>query len=113
MLKMLGEQEMNLVPDWKEYLDTSYYYYRDEYVDITIAYRRKRTRDHIIYGASFCHPIDQFSKKLGRKIAEGRMNKPTTNSCGEINVDKSASRFEVHDRILIHIESMYPHGPTF
>ncbi len=94
-----------------EYLDTAYFYYRDEYISITVAYRRKRTRDHVLYGAAFCHPSDQFNKKMGRAIAEGRMYKPSHKSYGSLKTLSNDTRFAVHDLILTDIEKYYPYGP--
>ena len=54
-------------------MSTNYFYYRTERYNATVAYTS--TDDNkIIFGASFCRPGDNFVKKLGRQIAEGRMN---------------------------------------
>lgn len=34
------------------------------------------SQDHPLYGAAFCHPNDQFSKRVGRKMALARALAP-------------------------------------
>lgn len=90
--------------------ETSYFYHRDDKYAITIAYKRVdddptvqgEWRCTVVYGASFCHPKDQFSKSVGRKIAEGRMN-TRGRFLGMMPWPQSSdgsTRFDVHDKIL-------------
>lgn len=42
--------------------------------------------DHITYGIAKCNPSDQFSKRIGRKLATHRcINTPTTLTQAQIN----------------------------
>jgi len=57
--------------------DVSFYYLRDfvsvrSSYNVTISYTRI-SDDVVAFGASFCASHDSFNKKLGRKIARGRM----------------------------------------
>lgn len=76
------------------YRETSYFYHRDGNYDITFAY--KRGKDHVLFGAAFCNPRDQFSKSMGRKIASGRMN----SHHDEISISPESTRFQVHDLLV-------------
>jgi len=71
-----------------------FFYHRTKRYNVTIAYRRTESNS-VIYGAAFCRPGDQFSKKLGRNIACGRMD--TYNNCIE---NPGSARWEVHESIL-------------
>ena len=78
------------------YRETSYFYHRDGSYDITFAYRR--SRDCVWFGAAFCNPKDQFSKVLGRKIAEGRMQSAANPN--HISISPESTRFQVHDMLV-------------
>ena len=89
--------------------ETSYFYHRDDNYAITIAYKRVdndcttqgKWRCTVMYGASFCHPKDQFSKAVGRKIAEGRMNTRGRFLGTMAGLSEEAqTRFAIHDKIL-------------
>lgn len=87
---------------------TSYFYHRNNGYDVTIAYKRVDDWCRVIYGASFCHPNDQFSKAIGRKIAEGRMSAYAYSlDCGP-----DVGRFGIHEKILDTLETEYDHSPS-
>ncbi len=87
------------------YRETSYFYHRDGLYDVTFAY--KRAEDHVVCGAAFCNPKDQFSKSMGRMVAEGRLNVgPRIN----VAISSDATRFQVHD-LLVEALSEYPASP--
>ena len=76
------------------YREVSYFYHRDGNYNITFAYRR--AADHVLFGAAFCSPKDQFSKSMGRKIAEGRMN-----AVGDgVEIGEEHTRFQIHDLLV-------------
>jgi len=88
------------------YRETSYFYHRDGLYDVTFAY--KRAEDHVVFGAAFCNPKDQFSKSMGRKVAEGRLNVgPKIN----VAISSDATRFQVHDLIVDSL-SEYSASPS-
>ena len=88
------------------YMETSYFYHRDGNYDVTFAY--KRSSDHVLFGAAFCNPKDQFSKSMGRKIAEGRMESAAVDS---IAIDPESTRFQVHD-MLVEALADYASSPS-
>ena len=100
------------------YQGISYFYHRDGSYDVTFAYRRGH--DTVWFGAAFCNPKDQFSKAMGRKIAEGRMEtsyeainwlaqEHLSSWC--IDIDPESTRFQVHD-MLVDALSSYPSSPS-
>ena len=88
------------------YRETSYFYHRDGNYDVTFAY--KRAEDHVVFGAAFCNPKDQFSKSMGRMVAEGRLNVgPRVN----VSINSDTTRFQVHD-LLVDALHEYPASPS-
>ena len=88
------------------YRETSYFYHRDGLYDVTFAY--KRAENHVVFGAAFCNPKDQFSKSMGRMVAEGRLDVgPKIN----VAINNETTRFQVHD-LLIEALSEYPASPA-
>lgn len=71
-----------------------YFYHRSKRYNVTVAYYRRHDNT-VAYGAAFCRPEDQFSKKRGREIAIGRLH--THNN---ILTNPGGSRWEVHEAIL-------------
>ena len=51
-----------------------YCYLRGNGRHVCIARKVDLENNKVTFGFSVCHPNDVFTKKLGRKIAEGRMN---------------------------------------
>jgi hypothetical protein len=88
------------------YRETSYFYHRDGSYDVTFAYQR--ADDHVLFGAAFCNPKDQFSKSMGRRIAEGRMGSIAVEA---IPISPESTRFQVHD-MLVSALSNYPSSPS-
>tara|TARA_Y100001963_G_C6666396_1_gene392947 strand:- start:287 stop:586 length:300 start_codon:yes stop_codon:yes gene_type:complete len=84
----------------------SYFYHNERQYKVTIAYRREHAipnrESKVIYGASFCHPSDQFNKKVGREIAEDRMN----GGDSIISMPFDSKRYEVHEAILENLSSL-------
>jgi len=78
-------------------MNTNYFYYRNNKYNVTIAYNS--SEGYVTYGASFCRPGDNFTKSLGRKIAEGRMN-----SCNKKFV-APGTRWMTHELILTDLEA--------
>jgi hypothetical protein len=87
------------------YRETSYFYHRDGNYNVTFAY--KRGDNHVLFGAAFCNPKDQFSKAMGRKIAEGRLK----SFADGIEIDPDSTRFQVHD-MLVDALSKYQSSPS-
>ena len=86
--------------------NTCYFYHNGTY-RTTIAYQRN-SDGSVSYGASFCRPTDQFTKQLGRKIAEGRMNLmvPAIKNA-------PAERWALHEEILRRLEAQeFGYVPT-
>ena len=84
-------------------LDTCFFYHRNDNWNVTVAY--SRNGNSVSYGASFCRPEDQFEKRMGRKIASGRLAlvhsaDPCWADQSLISVDDDAMRWEVHEAIL-------------
>lgn len=80
--------------------DICFFYHRNNGYDVTIAYQRLGS-DAFRYGAAFCHPEDQFDKKMGRNIATGRME-----FCSPIHTRGSnVARWQLHDRILESLDA--------
>jgi len=77
---------------------TCFFYHRSRRYNVTIAY--ERVPGGIRYGASFCNPSDQFSKRRGRHIATQRMNMVVQ----PITVSETSARWEVHEAILTSME---------
>lgn len=75
----------------------SYFYHRTNRYNVTIAYQR-RGDNTVAYGASFCRPGDQFSKRRGREIALGRMH-----THDNIISKPGSARWEVHESILLQL----------
>lgn len=71
-----------------------YFYHRSKRYNVTVAYRRRHDNT-VSYGAAFCRPEDQFVKRLGRRIAIGRMD-----TFEHVIQNPGASRWEVHEAIL-------------
>ena len=73
---------------------TSYFYHRNSDFNVTIAYQRLDDGS-AVYGAAFCRKGDQFSKRIGRRIAEGRMRiyEPTVSNA-------PTERWALHQQIL-------------
>jgi len=88
------------------YRETSYFYHRDGSYDVTFAYQRGD--DHVLFGAAFCNPKDQFSKSMGRRIAEGRM---ASIAVEVIAISPENTRFQVHDMLVDALNS-YPPSPS-
>lgn len=90
-----------------DFLSTSYFYYRSSKWNITIAYRRSTDRSRVVYGAAFCRNTDRFDKRLGRQIAEGRMQeRPEV-----ILTSNESTRLNTHFAILTHLSST-PYAPA-
>lgn len=89
-----------------EFRDVSFFYYRSDTFNLTVAYKRATNHSSVIYGVSFCRGKttkgrgDQFSKPRGRQIAEGRMN----NGGVMLATSTSSTRFDTHDAILRDIQ---------
>jgi hypothetical protein len=90
-----------------DHVDPCYFYHNERDYQVTIAYKRVHiTWDPvenaslgyrvIYYGASFCHPSDQFNKKIGRGIAKDRLN----DGGSTVSVPFASKRYEVHEAIL-------------
>lgn len=75
---------------------TSYFYATVRGYKVTVAYKRSLDRTTVEFGAAFCRPTDPFLKRMGRQIAEGRMN--THFNALEISPDMS--RFDMHTAIV-------------
>jgi hypothetical protein len=91
------------------YRETAYFYLRNGIYDVTFAYRR--SHDTVLFGAAFCNPKDQFSKTMGRKIAEGRMMTDQFFPQYCIAIDPGSTRFQVHDMLVAALSS-YPPSPS-
>ena len=72
---------------------TCFFYHRTRRYNVTVAYRRQGNR--VVYGAAFCRPGDQFSKRRGREIALGRMD-----TYEHYVSSPGSARWEVHEAIL-------------
>ena len=71
-----------------------FFYHRTKRYNVTIAYRRQGDNS-VVYGAAFCRPGDQFSKRRGREIALGRME-----TYDHVIRNPGGARWEVHESIL-------------
>ena len=71
-----------------------FFYHRTKRYNVTIAYRRQGDNS-VVYGAAFCRPADQFSKRRGREIALGRME-----TYDHVIRNPGGARWEVHESIL-------------
>ena len=78
------------------YYKTSYFYAHVDGYRVTVAYKRALDRGSVVFGAAFCRPTDAFQKRMGRQIAEGRMN-----TIGQpILLDANMTRFDMHTAII-------------
>ena len=85
----------------------SYFYHRSGNYDITVAYQRSKLKTQVRFGAAFCGPQDEFRKKLGRRVAEGRMI-GYTHVLHEL---EGSGRWETHENILNALEMFYEYSP--
>ena len=83
-------------------IGTCFFYHRNDSWNVTIAYLRDG--DAVHYGASFCRPEDQFEKRMGRKIASGRLALSAGSVMAATFVGDKAMRWEVHEAILESLE---------
>jgi hypothetical protein len=83
--------------------DICFFYRHTDERSYTIAYRRSPDRTSVRYGVSVCrNDMDQFAKRLGRKIANGRLDagRVRPGLAGSVsNLTDDLSRFEVEDVI--------------
>ena len=88
-----------------------YFYHRADGYNVTIAYSALEEpfrgppagKYRIAFGAAFCNSSDQFSKSMGRAIAEGRMNTPPDRDSGapsDVPVSIDDPRWRIHEKIL-------------
>lgn len=91
---MMPVREVTLFPEANPLGDTCYFYHRTKRYNVTVAYRRQEDSS-VVYGAAFCRPEDQFSKRRGREIALGRME-----TYEHIIRHPGGARWEVHESIL-------------
>jgi hypothetical protein len=89
-----------------------YFYHRPAYskFGVTVAYRRNVIENAVTFGAAFCRKGDQFSKKRGRLIAEGRLdNIPAAIALPDNPA--GVPRFDVHSMILSFLENVCEYAP--
>ena len=100
----------------------NFFYIRDVSHQTTVAYKivhHTQNRISILYAAAFCSPKDQFTKKLGRTIATGRLDKNPTKgdtllsfkNIGELHRNV---RIMIRNRILLATDEQSvptPHQP--
>lgn len=72
-----------------------FFYHRTKSYNVTIAYQQI-DGGQFRFGAAFCRPEDQFSKRLGRDIAVGRMGFCEPQPLPMNN----PARWQVHSEIL-------------
>ena len=84
-----------------------FFYHRTKRYNVTVAYRREGNNS-VVYGAAFCRPEDQFSKRRGREIALGRME-----TYDHVIRNPGDARWEVHESILDSLtrQRFVPYAP--
>lgn len=78
----------------QDFYPVSYHYAQVGEYRVTIAYQRSRDRASIRWGVAFCRATDQFVKRLGRTIADGRMSDDL------LQIPASWERHEVHEWLI-------------
>lgn len=91
---------------------TCYFYHSNNGYNLTVAYKREHADmngdSNVVYGAAFCHPSDQFNKKIGRDIAEDRMN----DGDSTIHMPYDSKRYQVHEAIIESLSTL-PWTPDY
>ena len=94
-----------------EVLEPQFTYARDPYSDrvITLCYRVQEDLNEsflAIVGVSMNRPIEQFSKKIGRKISQGRMESVNSLICIPL---KTLRKIERREEIFQFVANNTPH----
>ena len=89
-----------------------YFYHRPDYSKfaVTVAYRRNLAENAVEFGAAFCRKSDQFNKKRGRMIAEGRLA-ATPAAVALPSAPDGVPRYDVHSMILSFLENVCEYSP--
>jgi hypothetical protein len=77
--------------------------------DLTVAYRLANNSIQVEFAFAICSPKDQFNKKIGRTIAEGRLNSQRWTVFSDIETETPGiiANQDMHHSILGNLDAYF------